>query len=97
MCWFLAEHFVTGETLCKATEPDAPAIFNQLIAEILVQSMGIEGGSNIFCRCKNGGYNLTWILADGSEVGQTFTEDELLEKLKGKIFDYSLNIRKGEC
>lgn len=95
MGWYVADFYIDSKTLEWATEKDCPSLFNDYIASILVDALGINGSANIFCRCRLGGYNLSWVLENGEEYAKTFSEEELLNALKGKIVDYSLNIRKS--
>ena len=48
---------------------------------------------NVFCKCVNGGYNLSWILNhNGEEYIRTFSENELLNALKNKSINYEIKV-----
>lgn len=96
MSSYVAEFYIDSKTLDWATEEGCPSIFNEYVADILVDALGINGSANVFCKCKNGGYNLSWVLKNGNEYVNTFSEEELLNALKGKIIDYELKIRKSQ-
>ena len=91
---FVAEAYIDAKTLEWATEEGCPAIFNEYIADILVDALGINGWRNVFCRCKQGGYTLSWVLTNGDEYVKTYSEDELLNAIKGKIIDFEMSVRK---
>ena len=96
MSGYVAEFYIDSKTLDWATKEDCPSVFNEYVAEILVNALGINGDANIFCKCMYGGYNLSWVLENGNEYMQTFTEEELLNALLGKIVDYELKVRRCE-
>ena len=96
MGWYVADFYINSETLKWATEKGCPSIFNEYIADILVDALGINGTSNVFCRCQLGGYNLSWVLENGEEYARTFSEEELLDALKDKIVDFTIKVRKSE-
>ena len=95
MAGYIADFYIDSKTLDWATTEGCPSIFNEYIADILVDALGINGDANLFCKCRCGGYNLSWVLENGNEYTQTFSEEELLDALKGKIVDYELRIRKS--
>lgn len=94
MGWFVLNDYVDAKTLDWVTKEDAPHLLKEFVADMLVDALGINGSANVFCKCKNGGYNLSWVLENGDEYMQTFSEEELLNSLKGKIVDYSIKIRR---
>ena len=94
MSSYVAEFYIDSKTLDWVTTESCPSIFNEYVADILVDALGINGSANVFCKCKNGGYNLSWVLENREEYVKTFSEEELLNALKGKIIDYELRVRK---
>lgn len=94
MSSYVAEFYIDSKTLNWVTKEDCPSVFNEYVADILVDALGINGSANVFCKCKNGGYNLSWVLGNGEEYVKTFSEEELLDALKGKIVDYELRVRE---
>ena len=95
MASYVADFYIDSKTLDWATTEDCPSVFNEYVSDILVDALGINGSANVFCKCKYGGYNLSWVLGNGEEYVKTFSEEELLDALKGKIVDYELRIRKS--
>lgn len=96
MASYLAKFYIDSKTLDWATREECPPIFNNYIAEILIDALGINGDANLFCKCKYGGYNLSWGSVDGEEYVHTFSEEELLNALQDKIVDYELKVRQAE-
>lgn len=94
MSSYVAEFYIDSKTIDWATTEGCPLVFNEYIADILVDALGINGSANVFCKCENGGYNLSWVIKSGEEYAKTFSEEELLNVLKGKIVDYELRIRE---
>ena len=95
MASYVADFYLDSKTLDWATTEGCPSIFNEYVADILVDALGINGAANIFCKCKHGGYNLSWTLNNGEEYIQTFSEEELLDALKDKVIDYELRVRRS--
>ena len=91
---YVAEFYIDSKTLDWATEEGCPSIFHDYVADILITALGITGSANVFCKCKYGGYNLSWVLENGTEIATTFSEEELLNVLKNKTIDYTFNIRE---
>lgn len=85
------------KTLDWATTKECPAIFNDYLATILVDALGINGDANFFGKCQTGGYNLSWILSNGNEYAKTFSEEELLAALKNKVVNYDLRVRDAQA
>ena len=96
MASYVANFYIDSKTLDWATREDCPSIFNEYVADILVDALGINGAANLFCKCRCGGYNISWVLSNGEEYAKTFSEEELLNALQGKIVDYDLKIRRTE-
>lgn len=94
MASYVADFYIDSKTLDWATREECPFIFNEYVADILVDALGINGSADVFCKCKYGGYNLSWVLENGNEYIRTYSEEELLNALKGKIVDYELKIRR---
>ena len=94
MSSYVADFYIDSKTLDWATTEGCPSIFNEYVADILVDALGINGSANVFCKCKNGGYNLSWVLENGEEFAKTFSEEELLNALKEKIVDCELRVRE---
>ena len=94
MASYVAEFYIDSKTLDWATKEGCPSVFNEYVADILVDALGINGSANVFCKCKNGGYNLSWVLKNGNEYVKTFSEEELLNTLKEKIVDYQLRVKE---
>lgn len=87
---FLTE-VINEEIIDWITKDDCPLFIRDHIANILIKALGINGTSGIFCKCKEGGYNLSWYLDDeddGREFIQTFSKRQILEALKNKVIDY---------
>lgn len=78
----------TKEDLDKLADIDDPAI-----GDIILKCMHYNAVCTEFCKCKNGGYNIGWMLENGEEFIQTFSEDEILQSLKGKVIDIEITIR----
>lgn len=95
MASYVAEFYINSKTLDWATEEGCPSVFNDYVADILIDALGINGSANVFCKCKHGGYNLSWVLENGEEYAKTFSEEELLSALKGKVIDYELRVRRS--
>lgn len=93
MSKYVAEYYIDSKTLEYVTQTECPKILNEYIADILIDALGINGTSNLFCKCNTGGYNLSWILENGDEYMKTFSEDELLASLKNKIIDYEIKVK----
>ena len=94
MSSYVAEFYIDSKTLNWVTEEDCPSVFNAYVADILVDVLGINGSAHVFCKCKDGGYNLSWVLDNGEEYVKTFSEEELLNALNGKIVDCELRVRE---
>ena len=94
MSSYAAEFYIDSKTLDWATEEECPSVFNAYVADILVDALGINGSAHVFCKCKDGGYNLSWVLDNGEEYVKTFSEEELLNVLQDKIVDCELRVRE---
>ena len=94
MSSYLADFYINSETLDWATKDECPPIFNMYVADILIMALGINGSAHVFCKCKDGGYNLSWVLGNGEEYVKTFSENELLNVLQDKIVDGELRVRE---
>lgn len=92
MCSYKADFYIDSKTLDWATKEDCPSIFNEYIADILIDALCINGSANVFCKCKYGGYNLSWVLKNGNEYVQTFSEEELLNALNNKVVEYTMKV-----
>ena len=92
---YVAKFYIDSKTLDWVTRQDCPPIFREYVADILIDALGINGSANIFCKCNTGGYNLSWVLVNGVEYVQTFSEEELLNALKNKVVDYELCVRES--
>lgn len=90
---FLTEVIGT-EILDYVTKDDCPLFIRDYIANILIMALGINGVAGIFCKCKEGGYNLSWYLEDGREVIETFSEKKILDSLKNKCIDYEWSMHE---
>lgn len=90
---FLAER-IDSEVLNWATKNDCPLFIRDYIANFLLKALGINGVAGVFCKCKNGGYNLSWYLDSGEEFIETFSEKKILDSLKNKCIDYEWSMRK---
>lgn len=60
MASYVAEFYIDSKTLDWTTKEECPSIFNAYVADILVDALGINGSAHVFCKCKDGGYNLSW-------------------------------------
>lgn len=89
---YSAQNYIDSDTLDFVTRKDCPAILNNYIANILILSLGINGSPEVFCKCANGGYNLSWILENGEEYIMTFSEEELLSSLEKKYVAQEIKI-----
>lgn len=92
MSSYKADFYIDSNTLDWATRENCPSIFNEYIADILIDALGINGSANVFCKCKYGGYNLSWVLENGNEYVQTFSEEELLNALNNKVVEYTMKV-----
>lgn len=90
---FLAE-CIDSEILNWVTKDDCPLFIRDYIANILIKALGINGVAGVFCKCKDGGYNLSWYLEDGEEFIKTFSEKKILDSLKNKCIDYEWSMYK---
>ena len=95
MTKYLADYYIDEKTLDWVTKEECPEFFNMYIADILIKLLGINGGANEFCKCKCGGYNLSWTLDNGVEYVRTYSAKELLSILEGKVICQELKIE--EC
>lgn len=90
---FITETTITTETLDWVARRDCPQIIKSFIADIVVAALHINGVSNVFCKCKEGGYTLSWILNDnGEEYIETFSEKRILDALKDKFVNLEWSI-----
>ena len=96
MCRYVADFYIDSKTLDWVTREGCPQIFNEYVSDILVDALGINGSSNLFCKCKYRGYNLSWILDNGKEYVKTFSEEELLGALRHKFVGCKLDVSKFE-
>lgn len=93
MVSYIADFYIDSDVLDWATKEDCPSIFNEYVAHILIDALHINGVPHVFCKCVNGGYNLSWILNhNGEEYIRTFSENELLNALKNKSINYEIKV-----
>lgn len=95
MASYVAEIYIDSKTLDWATRVGCPLVFKEYVIDILTDALGINGSATVFCKCKHGGYNLSWILENGNEYVKTFSEKELLNALKGKVVDCELRVKEA--
>lgn len=93
-CSYDASYYIDSRTLKWATDEKCPPVFNSYIADILIDTLGIDGSAYLFCRCKAGGYNLGWTLENGNDYIQTFSNQELLNALKDKWVYVELSLKR---
>lgn len=94
MASFLADFYIDEKTLDWATKDECPSIFNAYVSGILIDALGINGSAHVFCKCGYGGYNLSWVLENGEEYVKTFSEEELLDALQGKVVDFEMKVKQ---
>ena len=52
--------------------------WNVDFGDILLTAMGYNANCILFCKCKNGGYNLAWITENGDEFIKTFYIEDFI-------------------
>ena len=62
--------------------------------DMLVQAMGYNADCILFCKCSVGGYNIRWCFENGDKYCKTFSVEELLNAMKGKILKLTMEVRK---
>jgi len=65
-----------------------------LVGQIALFSLGIDGVCLGFNKCKHGGYNIFWGLDNGDEYIRTFSETEIKEALSECKFKLSIEVTK---
>lgn len=97
MAWFNCEYYITKEALEEATKENNLSITNFVVGEVVTKAMFGNNNDCMEFRKGNSKYLLSWANENGEFFG-TFSEEEILEKMKDKYIDYdfSVSIEKNE-
>lgn len=85
---------IAKDCINTATQEGCP-IYTQVVANMILKSLGINGTVHTFCKCKKDGYyNLSWVLENGEEYMNTYSEQELLDIMTENINAFLLETNK---
>lgn len=85
-----------GEFFIRMIDSHAEANDNEFVGQIILFSLGIDALCTMFCKCRNGGYNLAWSLCNGDEYIHTFSREEIERALIRIYFEYSIKVTRSE-
>lgn len=85
----LALEYTTKETI----EAYA-SIRSDKFGQVILESMGYNGDCISFCKCKEGGYNIGWMIQTGDEFIKTFSLEEIMKSFQGKILTITTEVTR---
>lgn len=93
MVKIVSDYYIDASVLMIAASPECPELINNMVADILIKALGINGAAENFIKLNDNLYHLTWALCDGTVYTQVYSEKELLDAVKEKIIEYEIKVK----
>lgn len=85
-----------GQYFIRMIDEHAEIEDNDFVGQVILFSFGIDAPCTVFCKSKQGGYDLGWCVSNGDEYIHTFSGSEIEEALRKIKFEYLIKVSRRE-